>query len=388
MTKTLQRKLRALRNDPSSSGAFILADAKESDWALAGLPQRICRSMERPDASFPYPSRKAYLNQIDELLEDSPLDLMVISPGLSAKLTLGGGPFDRSGVSPSVRFMPGESLPPPTSLLDSGPIPLFSLGFCRDADLDRSELDAYETFRRSGAASARHIMELFPACGCDGGPPARVGDILNDRLLHSILEVPPTVRPALLQAPYYGPRLMEQLAGCLPGVPVGILGGAPGTTFDAFQLLHESSRYGARGAVFGRRIAAAEHQPSFIRMMDYVARGEASPAEAVHAYHGVLQELRVAPRRDLSEDLLASSILLRGEESSSVCIVVPELPYGPGVEGGSEPSARSSEGQSLSSGISNPDSGIGAAESEPDFDRMTVQQKLDYNQRRRDRIFG
>jgi sugar/nucleoside kinase (ribokinase family) len=45
---------------------------------------------------------------------------------------------------------------------------------------------------------------------------------------------------------------------------VGVLGGSVGTTHDAFELPHSAKRYGARVALFGRKINAAEHQLSFV----------------------------------------------------------------------------------------------------------------------------
>jgi hypothetical protein len=377
MAKTLQRKLRAWQSGSAGSGDFILADAKDADLAPGGLPEPVARSQERPDATFPYRSREAFFDQIVELIEASPLDLMVLSPPAASELTGPRGPFHASNVSPSVRMLPGLGLATGLTLDDAGPIPIFGVGHCADRSPGAAELNAYEQFRReAGAARRRHILELYPACGCDGGPPRRTGEILSDRLIHSILEVPPAARPLLVQTPYYGPRLMEGMAACLPGVSVGVLGGPASTAFDAFQLLDESRRHGARAALFGRRIAAAEHQAAFVRLLDHVARGEASPAEAVHAYHGVLQGLRIRPLRELSEDLQPGARLFRGEETSATCVVVPELPYG----------------GERSAAIANPKPAPAVArtayDDEPDFDRMTPQEKLEYNQRRRDRIFG
>lgn len=390
MQKSLQRKLRTLHAN-SNSVEFVLGDAKESDLAMRNLPQRIARSWERPDANFPYRSREAFRDQIEELLEDSPLDLMVVSPEIARETAGRAGVFSRSEVSPAVRTAAGHWEPVPAETRggprSEGPLPLFGIGFCRDRDLDRAELDAYEKFRfAAGAARTRHLLELYPSCGCDGGPPQRVDDLLADRLLHSILEVPATARPLLIQAPYYGPALMESLAAILPGVPVGIVGGPAGTTFDAFRLLTESKKYGARGALFGRRIASAEHQPAFVRFLDYLARGEVAPAEAVHAYHGVLQGLGIRPRRELEEDLMSTADLHRGDEASTVSVVVPDSPFG---ESKTEAFSSSSHPTSPEIVLARHSlKGDGRDGEEPDFDAMTVQEKLDYNQRRRDRIFG
>ena len=40
---------------------------------------------------------------------------------------------------------------------------------------------------------------------------------------------------------------------------VGILGGSAGTTYDAFFLLEDARRHGARAALVGRTINNSEH---------------------------------------------------------------------------------------------------------------------------------
>ena len=83
----------------------------------------------------------------------------------------------------------------------------------------------------------------------------------------------------------------------------GILGGSSGTTFDAFNMLWEAKKYGARAALFGRKINNAEHQLSFIVHLRTLADGNATPADAVRAYHGDLEKLGIKPLRSLSDDL-------------------------------------------------------------------------------------
>jgi hypothetical protein len=71
-------------------------------------------------------------------------------------------------------------------------------------------------------------------------------------------------------------------------------------------MLWEAKKYGARAALFGRKINNAEHQPSFITHLRALADGNAQPAEAVRAYHGDLEKLRIKPHRSLNEDLQSS----------------------------------------------------------------------------------
>src|SRR5207244_5185708 len=96
---------------------------------------------------------------------------------------------------------------------------------------------------------------------------------------------------------------MEGLAQYDPHLVVGILGGSAVTTYDAFKLIHDAQKYGARVALFGRKINNAEHQLAFIEMLRLITDGKISPEEAVRAYHGVLQGKKIPPRLVLEKDL-------------------------------------------------------------------------------------
>jgi len=106
-----------------------------------------------------------------------------------------------------------------------------------------------------------------------------------------------------LKIVYHGPRAMEELVQYDPNLVVGILGGSAGTTYDAFKLIHDAQKYGARVALFGRKINHAEHQLAFIEMLRLITDGRVSPEEAVRAYHGVLQAKGIKPRLPLDKDL-------------------------------------------------------------------------------------
>ncbi len=59
---------------------------------------------------------------------------------------------------------------------------------------------------------------------------------------------------------------MEELVAYDPHLVVGILGGSAGTTYDAFKMLAEAKKYGARAALYGRKINSAECQLAFVRL--------------------------------------------------------------------------------------------------------------------------
>jgi hypothetical protein len=67
-------------------------------------------------------------------------------------------------------------------------------------------------------------------------------------------------------------------------------------------MLWEAKKYGARVALFGRKINTAEHQLSFVEQLRALADGNTSPSEAVKAYHGAMQKLGIKPARSLSDD--------------------------------------------------------------------------------------
>jgi hypothetical protein len=126
---------------------------------------------------------------------------------------------------------------------------------------------------------------------------------MNDHIARMLAGVPRASRPIFLKIPYHGPKFMEELAAYDPHLVPGILGGASGTTHDAFRLLAEAKKYGARATLFGRKINNSEHQLSFIQFLRSIADGQISPEEAVRGYHGALEKLRIKPIRSLQEDL-------------------------------------------------------------------------------------
>ena len=118
---------------------------------------------------------------------------------------------------------------------------------------------------------------------------------------------------------YRGPPAMEELAAYDPNLVVGILGGGAGTTYDAFKLIAEAQKYGARVALFGRKINQAEHPLAFIEMLRRIVEREISPEEAVRAYHGVLQSTGIPSLRKLDDDLqLTSGITSYGGSGSTI----------------------------------------------------------------------
>src|SRR5262249_34986739 len=66
----------------------------------------------------------------------------------------------------------------------------------------------------------------------------------------------------------------------------------------------EAKKYGARVALFGRKINNAENQLAFVHFLRLIADEQITAEEAVRAYHGVLQKLNIKPQRSLDDDMV------------------------------------------------------------------------------------
>jgi hypothetical protein len=168
-----------------------------------------------------------------------------------------------------------------------------------------------------------------------------------------------------LKIVYHGPRAMEELAQYDPNLVVGILGGGAGTTYDAFKLIHDAQKHGARAALFGRKINNAEHQLAFIEMLRLITDGRISPEEAVRAYHGVLQGKGIRPKLPLEQDLVLTDQTMAYDRA-----------------------ARARSTVSIQSNpVSSPTWPV-LRNGAPDFEQMTSEQRRAYDRDRLTRKFG
>lgn len=335
LQKSLDLKLARITANPAC-GDFILADAKDADMAF-GLAATGLLPGGTPGRG-PYRSIEEYRDAIRELVAEGLVDIMLMSASTSEVLTVGEGLFADSPVTPAVRmndttdiWNPGGSSrchrepaqPFATTTvaqarcgrIDCAPddggrtanLGLFSVTFNDDATRDRAMLEAYKAFRAEAErAGFRHFLEVFApnaAAPRSDGHALDVPRFLADAVVRALAGVPRPGRPLFLKMPYLGPQVTEQLAAYDRSLVVGVLGGAAGTTHDAFTLLANARKHGARVALFGRKINAAEHQPSFVRFLRFVADGVSSPAEAVRGYHAELDRRSIRPQRSLEADL-------------------------------------------------------------------------------------
>ena len=122
---------------------------------------------------------------------------------------------------------------------------------------------------------------------------------VNDCIVRCLAGLTEAERPHFLKIAYNGPRALDELASFDPSLVVGVLGGGAGTIRDCFELIHQAEKYGARVALFGRKINLAESPLDMVKFMRAVADGALKPLEAVKAYHDALR-IRASRRRATS----------------------------------------------------------------------------------------
>src|SRR6185295_10513767 len=154
------------------------------------------------------------------------------------------------------------------------------------------------------AKGFRHFLEVFDPNRPEAVEASQLPGFINDAIVRTLGGVTSKGRPLFLKMVYHGPQATEELVHYDPHLVVGILGGSAGTTYDAFKLLGEAKKYGARVALFGRKINNAENQLAFVQFLRLIADDQITPEKAVRAYHGVLQKLRIPPHRSLADDMV------------------------------------------------------------------------------------
>ena len=388
MEKTLDLKIARILADRSCND-FILADAKDADMAF-GLSAP-GRSPEHHAAEAGFRTLDEYRQLMREIAGQGLVDIMLMSASSSEVLTIQERLFDDSPVTPAVRandttdiwlasgsgrygtqpsqpfrtatidhIMCGQLECPPGQRRGGADLGLYSVTFNNDVETDRRTLQAYKQFRLEAEAKGfRHFLEVFDPNACGPHCPEDLPRFINDHIARALAGVTLRGRPLFLKIAYHGPAAMETLAAYDRSVVVGVLGGSAGTTYDAFHMLWEAKKYGARAALYGRKINNAEHQLTFVKYLRAIADDQIGPEEAVRAYHGELQTMGIQPRRSLQDDLERTS----GETSY----------------GGTSPLPQAT--------IRSPRPARRPAE-EPDFSKMSPEEKAKWNIERWRQILG
>lgn len=336
--KSLDQKLARIAADPSGNKEFIIADAKDADMAFgiqAPGPQRdgACTHGYNESEGC-WKSLVDYRRQIREVIEQGIVDIMLLSASNVEKLAIDEKLFRNSSITPAARAndttdvwaVRGGKYPSfpsrnfRTASLDhikygkletnysrphtGADLGLYSITFTNNIDWDHQALEDFHEFRLEAEKKRfRYFLEVFNPNVDPGLEAGKIGAFLNDSIIRCLAGVTRVGRPIFLKIPYNGPGPLEELVSYDPSLVVGILGGSAGTTLDAFQLIHDAKKYGARVALFGRKINLSEHPLAFIEFLRRIVDEQISPTEAVRAYHGVLQKTGIRPIRPLEDDL-------------------------------------------------------------------------------------
>lgn len=339
--KSLDAKIADIRKNPSGSKAFIIADAKDADMAFGITapgskrpmnPERVLKS------EIHWKTLEEYREQIRSVVRQGLVDIMLMSASNVEQLAMKERLFEKSHITPAARandatdiwvvrgaaYVKEPSRPFRTATIDhikcgeldcdtdaphtGADLGLYSVTFTNNMERDYETLRAFKEFREEAERkNFRYFLEVFDPNVDTGITPEMLDGFINDHIIRSLAGVTEKGRPLFLKIAWRGPKAMEELVAYDPQLIVGILGGSAGTTYDAFKLIADAQKHGARVALFGRKINNAEQPLAFIEFLRRIVEGAITPEEAVKAYHGVLQSLGVHPHRPLAEDMQLTS---------------------------------------------------------------------------------
>jgi len=323
--KWLDQKLAAIRDDAYTPSDFIIADAKDGDMG-GGVP---APGPVEPGGRT-YKKLADYLEAMRRMTRSDLVDVMLMSASC-AEVLVDEGLFEDSAVTAAIRLndttdiwgprgsiyksqpslpFATASLPHARALTDLG---LYSITFMNDSERDAHALDCYAVFRgQAEEIGMRHFLEVFNPNVDVGIAPEGIGAYVNDCILKALAGITSSERPQFLKMVYNGPRALEELASYDPaGLIVGILGGAAGTTRDTFELVGQGAKYGARVALFGRKINLAEAPELLVGLMRRVVEGNATPEDGVRQYHDGLAKNGAQPARSLEDNLQITEEVLK-----------------------------------------------------------------------------
>ncbi len=321
VARRMDRKLTKIQDGAYTPADFIIADAKDGDMALGA---GVCGS-ER-DANGQPTGRmrplQIYRDNMEAMVRSDVIDIMLTSLS-SGEYLVGRGVYADTEVTPAVRLNDGSdiwhwrgsnyrhlpTLPFRTARLDRvrpiADLGLYALTFFNELEQDRRSLDAYAQFRdEASALGVRHFLEVFNPQFEIKTPNSDLATYNNDAITRCLAGVSRLDRPLFLKVVYNGPRATEELASFDPSnLIVGILGGASSTTRETFEMVKQAERYGARVALFGRKIFHADDPVGIVKGMRRVIEDGISSEEAARAYHEDLRKAGIAPKLSLEKDL-------------------------------------------------------------------------------------
>ena len=328
-----RRKLANIHADPHGAKDFILADAKDADMAagLAAPGKDAGHGQDR--ARWPSIATRCARSSRQGLV-----DIMLMSASTSEVLTIQRAAVRRlarharrprqrhdrhppaSPAAPTRRSRRGRSASATIDQIQCGkvdPDARRAAAAARTSASTRSRRTTTSTFdyvdaRRRTRNSASRPSARASATSSKSSTPTPAAAAVPDgpRAVHQRPDRPHARRRAAARAGRSSSRssttARRRWRSWSPTTRTscpGILGGSSGTTYDAFKLLEEAKKYGARAALFGRKINNSEHQLTFVRFLRAIADGQIGAEEACRAYHGDLAKLGIKPYRPLDDDL-------------------------------------------------------------------------------------
>jgi DhnA family fructose-bisphosphate aldolase class Ia len=323
MTKRMDQKLARIKSGAYKPVDFIIADAKDGDMAFGcATPGKAADGRMKP--------LSAYRADMKAVVDSDLVDIMLVSLS-SAEVLTAQGAFAKTDITTAVRlndtsdiwqarggtYPKSPAVPFRTARLDRArtvaDLGLYAITFYNDLAQDRETLNAYARFRdEATAAGMRHFLEVFNPLF-----PVATGDVdfaayNNDCITRCLAAVSRLDRPIFLKASYNGPRATEEIASYDPeNLTFGILGGGAGTTRDCLELILQAEKYGARVALFGRKIYYSENSVLMLTAMRRVIEERISSEEGVKAYHADLAKAGIKPHRALADDLDLTEAVLK-----------------------------------------------------------------------------
>jgi len=327
--KSLDKKLQNITSGNYQPKDFIIADAKDADMGGGRRAPGIIRKIDGTPTEKPA-SYQSYLDKMEDMTNSQQVDVMLMSMTSAEKL-INKGIFKNSPVTPAVRlndtsciwgmlrngdYIKEQSRPFATTQLRHAinyvDLGLYSMTFNKSVDRDIEMLNQYKNFRDAAEQiNMRHFLEVFNSAVINLSI-VEMGEYINDCILKTLAGQINKEKPLFLKIQYNGPKAMEELSSYDPsGLVIGILGGGKGTSRDCFELIHQGCKYGARVALFGRKINLSEDQNTMIRTMRKVVDENLNSEEAVKLYHDGLLKINIKPDRELSKDMELTDPILK-----------------------------------------------------------------------------
>ena len=325
MEKSLDIKLEKTRQGKYKPSDFIIADAKDGD--MGGGITAFGKLQEDPSRSISFTH---HLKAMREMTSSKLIDVMLMSVSGAERL-VNDEVFKNSSVTPAVRLNDTSDIWGPrgskykihpaqnfrsaridkvVKLVDLG---LYSITFSNDLKSDLASLNEFHGFLNDiSGKNLRYFLEVFNPQIDIGIDQENLPGYVNDCIVRSLAGLTKEDSPLFLKIPFNGPKAMEEICQYNPGhLIVGVLGGGIGTTRDTFELIRQSEKYGARVALFGRKILFAEVPKLIVTMMRAVVQGEMSTGEAVKMYHSQLTKMKISPKLTLEKDLKVTDPVLK-----------------------------------------------------------------------------